>query len=301
MEHPKHLDTSQDINLSGTPSELQEIVDILREEVGTVQTETEDVHLKNSGSEVTFSQFCKGAEAKARNFRTSTQNQSVSEEVVAKRTKLSNTVEESVKMDPLEYYPSSSSLSSVACVSSQKQKKRLQIKTYSEKCSESVLKPLSDNSRSKVKINRFKPDSNKNKSNLPNLKGSEEINISDSESVKVVSSSSSDSDIKVIKNITGSDTKEIPTAMKQTDLNCIEENLSENSELHLCEIFLPRINNLPSDDNAQTKLSMCDEGEKSKWQNNDCTSKKNIPEKYFFKPASYVCIEVSLFVFIILF
>lgn len=294
------MDTSQDINLSGTPSELQEIVDILREEVGTVQTETEDVHLKNSGSEVTFSQFCKGAETKARNFRTSTQNQSVSEEVVAKITKLSDTVEESVKMDTLEYYPSSSSLSSVACVSSQKQKKWLQIKTYSEKCSESVLKPL-NNSRSKAKINRFKPDCNKNKSNLPNLKGSEEIHISDSESVKVVSSSSSDSDIKVLKNITGSETKEIPTAMKQTDLNCIQENLSENSELHLCEIFLPRINNLPSDDNAQTKLSICDEGEKSKWQNNDCTSKKKIPEKYFFKPASYISIEVSLFVFIILF
>lgn len=292
------MNTSQDINLSGTPSELQEIVDILREEVGTVQTETEDVHLKNSGSEVTFSQFCKGAETKARNFRTSTQNQSVSEEVVAKRTKLSNTVEESVKMDPLEYYPSSSSLSSVACVSSQKQKKRLQIKTDSEKCSESVLKPLSDNSRSKAKINRFKPDS---KSNLPNLKGSEEIHVSDSESVKVVSSSSSDSDIKVIKNITGSETKEIPTAMKQTDSNCIEENLSENSELHLSEICLPRINNLPSDDNAQTKLSMCDAGEKSKWQNNDCISYKNIPEKYFFKPASFVGFEVSFFVFIILF
>lgn len=294
------MDTSENINLSGTPSELQEIVDILREEVGTAQTETEDVHLKNSGSEVTFSQFCKGAETKARNFRTSTQNQILSEEVVAKRTKISDTVEESVKMDPLEYYPSSSSLSSISCVSSQKHKKPLQIKADSEKCSESVLKPLSDNSRSRAKIDHFKSDSNKNKSNLPNLKVSEEIHISDSESVKVVSSSSSDSDIKVIKNITRSETKGISTAMKQTDV--IQENVSENSESSLCNIFLPSlINNPPTDGNAQKKLSMCDEGEESKRQNNDCTGTKNIPEKYFFKPASYVCIEVSLFVLIILF
>lgn len=291
------MDTSEDVNLSGTPSELQEIVDILREEVVTAQTETEDVHLKNSGSEVTFSQFCKGAETKARNFRTSTQNQIVSEEVVTKRTKISDTVEESVKMDPLEYYPSSSSLSSISCVSSQKHKKPLQIKADSEKCSESVLKPLSDNSRSKAKIDHFKSVSNKNKSNLSNLKGSEEIHISDSESVKVVSSSSSDSDIKVIKNITSSEAKEISTAMKQTDF--IQENVSENSESSLCKIFLPSLinNNPPSDGNAQKKLSMCDEGEKNKRQSNDCTDTKNISEKYFFKPAaSYVCIEVSLFV-----
>lgn len=295
------MDTSEDINLTGTPSELQEIVDTLREEVGTAQTE--DVHLKNSGSEVTFSQFCKGAETKVRNFRTSTQNQSVSEEVVAKKTKQSHTVEESVKMDSLEYYPSSSSLSSVACVSSsQKHKKPIKIKADSEKCSESLLKPLSDSSMSKAKINHFKPDSDKSEGNSPNLKDSEEIQVYDSESVKVVSSSSSDSDIKIIKNITGSKAKEMCTAMKQTDSKFILEDVSENSESSLCEILLPSsINNPSSDGKTQKKLSMCDnQGGKSKRQNNDCISTRNVPEKYFFKAAPDVYFEVSLFVFVVL-
>lgn len=278
-------------------------MDILREEVGMAQTETEDVHLKNSGSEVTFSQFCKGAETKARNFRTSTQNQSVSEEVVAKRTKQSDTVEESLKMDPLEYYTSSSSLSSKAYVSSQNHNKPSLVKADSEKCSESVLKPLSDNSRSKAKINHLKSDSNKNESNSPDLKNSEEMQICDSESVKVLSSNSSDSDIKVIKNITSSEATEIPTAMKQTDLNFIQEDVPESSESSLFEIFPSSwINKPPSDGNALKKQSICEEGAKSERHSgyNNCISTKNIPEKYFFKPTSYVCIEVSRFVLVII-
>lgn len=286
--------SNEDMDLSGTPTELQEIVDIIREgeEEGLIETETEDVHLKNSGSEITFSQFRKEADTKARNFRTSTQSKTLSEEIVAQESMPPDTVGESIKMDPLEYYTSSSS-SSVVCTSP-KRKDLLQNTSNSEKCSESVLKLLSDNSRSKSKPKHLNPDSNENKCNLANKKDDDEKITSSSESVKVVSSHSNKSDCELINRSNFSEAEEIPNAIEVLVTNVVKEDevleivdVSENSESILCDFFLPdKINNSSDDDKKRKKQSMyevIEEGDKSEPQNNISLSKKNIPDKYFFK------------------
>ncbi|XP_054271088.1 uncharacterized protein LOC128991870 [Macrosteles quadrilineatus] len=128
------LSSIDETMIGETPPLLREIKEIMAEEsaLGIPFTETEDVHLKNSGSEVTFTQFCEGAKLKSDNFRTSTQTTEIMSP--PKTRKAVDSVEnhpardkvvvseDSSKMEPLVYSPSSSSVSSAVGSSPEKGK-----------------------------------------------------------------------------------------------------------------------------------------------------------------------------------
>jgi len=197
--------SSDETLMEETPPLLREINEIMREEslLGLPLTVSEDVHLKNSGSEVTFSQFCKEAKLKGDNFRTSTQTiqadvcpieNSVCD--LPKNTALVNNEappEEPSEMEPLFLCPSNSSAGSTNSASPEKENTP-QNTNGLHQCSVSLL----DEVQSK-QMSDMKPNDSENR-------GVVNDNISDmsnSSSVKVISSSSSveiDMEVQVSKN-----------------------------------------------------------------------------------------------------
>ncbi|XP_046670109.1 uncharacterized protein LOC124360485 [Homalodisca vitripennis] len=136
--------TSSDETVLGeTPALLRELREIMHEEsvIGMPLTSTEDIHLKNTGSEITYSQFRTGADEKMLNFRTSTQLDSISqvEAVVPNNCEEVTQTEECSRMEPLVYCPSGSSLCSGREVSPLKDKTVPEDPKCQEECSESIL------------------------------------------------------------------------------------------------------------------------------------------------------------------
>lgn len=165
---------------------IRELSEIMHEEslLGLPQTLSEDIHLKNTGSQITFSEFCDGAKEKSANFRTSTQVESLSEDIAPLNQKEPSHTPDSSKMEPLIYCPSSSSLSETN--SPLKDKKTPE---NTGACSESLLQNYT------VKSTSDAPSIVISENNSPNLMNN------DVSSVEVISSNSSDLQFEIVKKV----------------------------------------------------------------------------------------------------
>lgn len=177
---------------------IKELSEIMHEEslLGLPQTISEDVHLKNSGSEVTFSQFCAGAKGKADNFRISTQVESLSLDILPLDHKEPSHTPDSSKMEPLVYSPSSCSLSD--STTPKKVSKSPQKTIDNKECSESILqnhavRQISDKKTISPKSKRSENKEKDTKETTNNLPSN-----NDSLSVEVLSSNSSVIEVDVI-------------------------------------------------------------------------------------------------------
>lgn len=165
---------------------IRELSEIMHEEslLGLPQTLSEDIHLKNSGSQITFSEFCDGAKEKSANFRTSTQNESLSEDIAPLNQKEPTPTPDSSKMEPLIYCPSGSPLSE-----SNSPLKGNKTPENSGACSESILQNYT------VKSTSDAPSIIISENNSPNLMNN------DVSSVEVLSSNSSDLQFEIVKQV----------------------------------------------------------------------------------------------------
>ncbi|KAG8338726.1 hypothetical protein J6590_000405 [Homalodisca vitripennis] len=171
--------------------------------IGMPLTSTEDIHLKNTGSEITYSQFRTGADEKMLNFRTSTQLDSISqvEAVVPNNCEEVTQTEECSRMEPLVYCPSGSSLCSGREVSPLKDKTVPEDPKCQEECSESILNNYKTGQNLDVESNT-----------TPLNTGIVTVNdkssdISSSSSIRIISPNSSELDFQIVRrNIMQKDT-----------------------------------------------------------------------------------------------
>uniref|UniRef100_A0A1B6ETY6 Uncharacterized protein n=3 Tax=Cuerna arida TaxID=1464854 RepID=A0A1B6ETY6_9HEMI len=192
--------SSDETVLGETPPLLRELREIMHEEsvLGMQLTSTEDIHLKNTGSEITYSQFRIGADEKTLNFRTSTQLDSISQVVVPSNCEEVTQTEECSKMEPLVYCPSGSSLCSGLEVSPLKDKTVTEDPKCQEECSESILHNYNAGQNLDVEVNKTHLKTGIETINEKKIINDKNSDISGSSSIRIISSNSSELECEIV-------------------------------------------------------------------------------------------------------
>uniref|UniRef100_A0A1B6M2P6 Telomeric single stranded DNA binding POT1/Cdc13 domain-containing protein n=1 Tax=Graphocephala atropunctata TaxID=36148 RepID=A0A1B6M2P6_9HEMI len=317
VEKPSRINTttsSDETILGETPGFLRELREIMQEEsvIGLQLTSSEDIHLKNTGSEVTYSQFCREADEKIINCRTSTQEENISESEVPVYNEDVNQMEELNKMEPLVYCPSGSSLSSAHEAPQIDHKTVPKDLKCQDESSESLLHNLKSMPNPVVKLNiQLKTGVEIHNEEDRNNDTDNASVISNSSSVRVISSNSSELECKVVTNDKHGKEKKVGIHSLQSEVkNKVELNplnpkkcispktISDKSDIEEIEVLSDNSSNnslIPVGNNntkikqkksTRSNTDMIVQNVDSNEQQSNSVVKRNIPESCFFKSSA---------------
>lgn len=201
---------SEETLLENTPSVVKELREILVEaDDDTMSQSATEEHLKASGSQPTFSEFCRGVDIAKHQIQTSTQASELTENELHVRP---NNSDDMSKMDPLVYSPSPSPRSSVSTTSQKTSDFKLQT-TTSQKQTDSIL-ILGVSLATKDVESRIEPEVTKT-----------------STSPSIISSHNSSDDIQLVKMVKG----DAPTLrLKQFGVRNKNTNKQTNDSEECC-------------------------------------------------------------------